>query len=72
MSKVTDINTRAPYTAEQLDRLQSNFERSQYDDAARRYIALKVAERREFRRDLVLGFVLTLGAIVCLSIGWNL
>ena len=72
MSKVTDINTRAPYTAEQLDRVHSNFERSQYDYAARRYIALKVADRREFRRDLVLGFVLTFGAIVCLSIGWNI
>jgi hypothetical protein len=72
MSKVTDINTRAPYTAEQLDRLQSNLDQAQYDQAARRYIALKVAERREFRRDMVLGFVLTLGAIVCLSIGWNL
>ncbi len=72
MSKVTDINTRAPYTVEQLDRLQSNLERSQYDQAARRYIALKVAERREFRRDMVLGFCLTMGAIICLSIGWNL
>ncbi len=72
MSKVTDINTRAPYTAEQLDRVQSNLERSQYDQAARRYIALKVAERREFRRDMVLGFCLTMGAIICLSIGWNL
>ena len=72
MNKVTNINTRAPYTAEQLDRVQSNFERSQYDDAARRYIALKVAERREFRSNMVLGFALTFGAIVCLSIGWNL
>ena len=72
MSKVIDINNRAPYTAEQLDRVQSNLERSQYDDAARRYIALKVAERREFRRDMVFGFCLTMGAIICLSIGWNL
>ena len=72
MQKVIDLSTRAPYTAEQLERLQSNLERSQYDQAARRYIALKVAERREFRRDMVLGFVLTLGAIMCLSIGWNL
>ena len=72
MSKVIDIDTRAPYTPEQLDRVQSNFERSQYDEAARRYIALKVAERREFRRYMVLGFLLTLGAIMCLSIGWNL
>jgi hypothetical protein len=72
MSKVIDINNRAPYTPEQLDRVQSNLERSQYDYAARRYIALKVAERREFRRDMVLGFLLTLGAIMCLLIGWNL
>tara|TARA_R110001606_G_scaffold4612_4_gene21536 strand:+ start:1750 stop:1968 length:219 start_codon:yes stop_codon:yes gene_type:complete len=72
MSKVNDINTRAPYSADQLQNLQSNLANEQYQQSARRYIALKVAERREFRRDLVLGFCLTMGAIVCLSIGWNI
>ena len=72
MSKVTDINTRAPYSADQLQNLQSNLANEQYQQSARRYIALKVAERREFRRDMVLGFCLTMGAIVCLSIGWNI
>ena len=72
MSKVTNINTRAPFSAAQLQNLQSNLADEQYQQAARRYIALKVAERREFRRDLVLGFCLTMGAVVCLSIGFNL
>lgn len=72
MSKVTNINSIAPYTTEQMERLQSNLMQAQQDQAARRYIALKVAERREFRRDMVLGFCLTMGAIVCLSIGWNI
>ena len=72
MSKVNDINTRAPYSADQLQNLQSNLANEQYQQSARRYIALKVAERREFRRDMVLGFCLTMGAIVCLSIGWNI
>jgi len=72
MSKVTDINTRAPYSADQLQNLQSNLANEQYQQAARRYIALKVAERREFRRDLVLGFCLTMGAIVFCAIVWNI
>jgi len=72
MRKVTDINTRAPYSADQLQNLQSNLANEQCQQAARRYIALKESERREFRRDMVLGFLLTFGAIVCLSIGFNL
>ena len=72
MGKVTDINTRAPYSADQLQNLQSNLANEQYEQAARRYIALKVAERREFRRDLVLGFCLTMGAIVFCAIVWNI
>ena len=72
MSKVTNINTIAPYTAEQLERLQSNLLQAQQDQAARRYIALKVAERREFRRDMVFGFCLTMGAIVFCAIVWNI
>ena len=72
MSKVTNINSIAPYTEEQMERLQSNLMQAQQDQAARRYIALKESERREFRRDMVLGFCLTMGAIVCLSIGWNI
>ena len=72
MSKVTDIKTIAPYTAEQIERLQSNLLQAQQDQAARRYIALKVAERREFRRDLVLGFCLTMGAILFCAIVWNI
>ena len=72
MSKVTNINTRAPYSADQLQNLQSNLANEQYEQAARRYIALKVAERREFRRDLVLGFCLTMGAIVFCAIVWNI
>jgi len=70
--KVTDINTRAPYSAAQLQNLQSNLADEQYQQAARRYIALKVAERREFRRDLVLGFCLTMGAILFCAIVWNI
>ena len=72
MSKVTDINTRAPFSAAQLQNLQSNLADEQYQQAARRYIALKVAERREFRRDLVLGFCLTMGAILFCVIVWNI
>ena len=72
MSKVTNINSIAPYTEEQMERLQSNLMQAQQDQAARRYIALKESERREFRRDMVLGFCLTMGVIVCLSIGWNI
>ena len=72
MRKVTDINTRAPYSAAQLQNLQSNLADEQYQQAARRYIALKVAERREFRRDLVLGFCLTMGAILFCAIVWNI
>ena len=72
MGKVTDINTRAPYSADQLQNLKSNLADKQYEQAARRYIALKVAERREFRRDLVLGFCLTMGAIVFCAIVWNI
>tara|TARA_R110000823_G_scaffold276723_1_gene395320 strand:+ start:1976 stop:2194 length:219 start_codon:yes stop_codon:yes gene_type:complete len=72
MGKVNDINTRAPYSADQLQNLQSNMANEQHQQATRRYIALKVAERREFRRDMVFGFCLTMGAIVCLYIGWNI
>ena len=72
MSKVTDINTRAPYSADQLQNLQSNLANEQHQQAARRYIALKESERREFRRDLLLGFSLTMGAIVFCAIGWNI
>jgi len=72
MSKVTNINTRAPYSAAQLQNLKSNLADEQYQQAARRYIALKVAERREFRRDLVLGFCLTMGAILFCAIVWNI
>ena len=72
MNKVIDIDTIAPYTTEQMERLQSNLMQAQQDQAARRYIALKESERREFRRDMVLGFCLTMGAIVCLCIGWNI
>jgi hypothetical protein len=72
MKNVTKINTRAPYSADQLQNLQGNLANEQYQQAARRYIALKVAERREFRRDMVLGFVLTLGAIVFCAIVWNI
>ena len=72
MSKVTDINTRAPYSADQLQNLQSNLANEQYQQAARRYIALKESERREFRRDMVLGFCLTMGAIVFCAIVWNI
>ena len=72
MSKVTDINSIAPYTKEQMERLQSNLMQAQQDQAARRYIALKESERREFRRDMVLGFCLTVGAIVFCAIVWNI
>ena len=72
MSKVTNINTIAPYTEEQMERLQSNLLQAQQDQAARRYIALKVAERREFRHDLVFGFCLTMGAILFCAIVWNI
>jgi len=72
MNKVTNINTRAPFSADQLQNLQSNLANERYQQAARRYIALKVAERREFRRDLVLGFCLTMGAILFCVIVWNI
>jgi len=72
VSKVTDINTRAPYSAAQLQNLKSNLADEQYQQAARRYIALKVAERREFRLDMVLGFCLTMGAIFFCAIVWNI
>ena len=72
MNKVTNINTRAPFSADQLQNLQSNLANERYQQAARRYIALKVAERREFRRDLVLGFCLTMGAILFCAIVWNI
>tara|TARA_R110000764_G_scaffold219026_1_gene306650 strand:+ start:79 stop:297 length:219 start_codon:yes stop_codon:yes gene_type:complete len=72
MKNVTKINTREPFTIKQLEDLRLRIEEKQLEQAARRYIALKVAERREFRRDMVLGFCLTMGAIVCLSIGWNI
>ena len=72
MGKVTDFNTRAPYSADQLQNLQSNLANEQYEQAARRYIALKESERREFRRDLLLGFSLTMGAIVFCAIVWNI
>ena len=72
MKNVTKINTREPFTIKQLEDLRLRIEEKQLEQAARRYIALKVAERREFRRDMVLGFCLTMGAIVCLCIGWNI
>ena len=72
MKNVTEINTREPFTIKQLEDLRLRIEEKQLEQAARRYIALKVAERREFRRDMVLGFCLTMGAIVCLCIGWNI
>jgi len=72
MNKVTNINTRAPFSADQLQNLQCNLANERYQQAARRYIALKVAERREFRRDLVLGFCLTMGAILFCVIVWNI
>ena len=72
MWKVNDINTRAQFSIDELEDLRLRIEQKQHEQAARRYIALKVAERREFRRDLVLGFCLTMGAIVCLCIGWNI
>ena len=72
MGKVTNINSIAPFTEEQMERLQSNLMQAQQDQAARRYIALKESERREFRRDLLLGFSLTMGAIVFCAIVWNI
>tara|TARA_R110000744_G_scaffold326673_2_gene432461 strand:- start:182 stop:400 length:219 start_codon:yes stop_codon:yes gene_type:complete len=72
MNKVIDIDTRAPYSADQLQNIKNNLQNEAIQQAARSYIALKVAERREFRRDMVLGFCLTMGAIVCLCIGWNI
>tara|TARA_R110002153_G_scaffold136832_1_gene286843 strand:- start:350 stop:568 length:219 start_codon:yes stop_codon:yes gene_type:complete len=72
MGKVTNINTIAPYTTEQMERLQSNLDNERYQQAARRYIALKESERREFRRDMVLGFCLTMGAILFCAIVWNI
>jgi hypothetical protein len=72
MKNVTKINTREPFTINELENLRLRIEQKQLEQAARRYIALKESERREFRRDMVLGFCLTMGAIVCLCIGWNI
>jgi hypothetical protein len=72
MSKVTNINSIAPYTEEQMERLKANLMKAQQEQAALRYIALKESERREFRGDMAIGFVLTLVAIVFCAIVWNI
>jgi hypothetical protein len=72
MGKVTKINTREPFTIKELEDLRLRIEQKQFEQAARRYIALKESERREFRRDMVLGFSLTMGAIVFCAIVWNI